>query len=167
MTFVIGDIHGEITKLKSLMKNLYSIDKKCTLIFIGDYINKGENSKKVLDYIIKLKNATFLMGNHEYYLLEYIKNGKYKDKLDLYAKGTTFKDFQLDYFTLKEKLYKPYRSFFDNLKKYLILDDYFISHAGINPKYANYDISTIQLEAFLFNRYDFFKYENLFFHPLV
>ena len=48
MTFVIGDIHGEITKLKALINNIFYLDKNPHLIFIVDYINKVENSKEVL-----------------------------------------------------------------------------------------------------------------------
>ena len=46
MKFIIGDIHGEITKLKLLVKFIKDIDDKPELIFIGDYLDKGESSKK-------------------------------------------------------------------------------------------------------------------------
>ena len=38
MKFIIGDIHGEITKLKLLVKFIKDIDDKPELIFIGDYL---------------------------------------------------------------------------------------------------------------------------------
>ncbi len=158
MIFVIGDIHGEISKLKNLVENIYNLDKKAKLVFLGDYVNKGENSKEVLSYLVKLKNTVFLMGNHEYYFLEYIKHGTYKDQLEKYAGETTFVDFGMNLSTLKEKFYLPYKSFFDNLEAYYITDKYFVSHAGVNPLYAQKDLSSIPLREFLFNRYDFFNY---------
>ena len=68
MIFVIGDIHGEILKLKKIISNILNMGKYPTLVFIGDYIDKGENSKEVLDYLLDLQtkeNCIFLWGNHE------------------------------------------------------------------------------------------------------
>jgi len=158
MTFVIGDIHGEISKLNRLILNIHSIDDSAKLIFVGDYINKGENSKSVLDYLVTLKNSVFLMGNHEYYVLEYLKNGNYVDKLKKYAGTSTFYDFDMDLSTINEKLYFPYKIFFDNLKTYYITKNYFISHSGVKPSFAKKKLNTIPLKEFLFNRYDFFNY---------
>ena len=77
MNFVIGDVHGEVTKLKSLIKLIDKNEANPSFIFIGDYIDKGENSKKLLDYLIELKSKypiIFLLGNHEYYWIKMNKN---------------------------------------------------------------------------------------------
>ncbi len=46
---------------------------------MGDYINRGPETDKVLDTLIELHetcaNAVFLMGNHEYALLDYSYSG--------------------------------------------------------------------------------------------
>jgi|SaaInlStandDraft_4_1057021.scaffolds.fasta_scaffold77000_1 serine/threonine protein phosphatase 1 len=160
MIYVVGDIHGEISKLKKLILNIYQYDKKVKLIFIGDYVNKGENSKETLDYLTTLKNSIFLMGNHEYYFLEFIKNGSYSEKLEKYAKNTTFIDFNMNLETIKVNFYLPYKSFFDKLKPYYLIDKYFIAHAGVSPKYANEPLDKIPIKEFLFNRYDFLEYQN-------
>ena len=47
MNFVIGDIHGEVTKLKSLIKLIDKNEANPSFIFIGDYIDKGEKFKKI------------------------------------------------------------------------------------------------------------------------
>jgi serine/threonine protein phosphatase 1 len=68
----IGDIHGELYKLHNLFDKL-SINKDDTLVFIGDYIDRGEHSKGVIDHLIKLSkeyNCVFLKGNHESFFLE-------------------------------------------------------------------------------------------------
>ncbi len=158
MTFVIGDIHGEITKLKRLIENIDQVDNNVKLVFLGDYVNKGENSKEVLEYLITLKNSVFLMGNHEYYFLEYLKNATYSDKLQKYAGATTFIDFKMDLNNISEKFYLPYKSFFDTLQAYYITDSYFVSHAGVSPCFATKPLEDIPLKEFLFNRYDFFNY---------
>jgi len=161
MTFVIGDIHGEITKLKNLIDNIRRVDKEVVWIFVGDYINKGEDSKAVLNYLMKLENSIFLMGNHEYYFLQYIQEGKFEKEVLKYGLKSTFEDFDMNLTTLEEKLYKPYRKFFDNLKFFYETEKYFISHAGINLDYIKHDFNTLSAEKFfMFSRYDFFNYKN-------
>lgn len=158
MRFIIGDIHGEIYKLKQLISHIQQIDKNSHLIFIGDYINKGENSKETLSFLLTLPNSIFLMGNHEYYLLEFLKNRKFKEKVLQYGEKTTFIDFNTDITNLKEKIYLPYKSFFDNLQIYYETNKYFISHAGIDTTYINSPLKAIPLEKFILNnRYEFIK----------
>jgi len=68
----IGDIHGELYKLHNLFDKL-SINKDDTLVFIGDYIDRGEHSKGVIDHLNKLSkeyNCVFLKGNHESFFRE-------------------------------------------------------------------------------------------------
>lgn len=78
-TIAIGDIHGSITELNKLLndiieKEIYTpnIDK---LIFLGDYIDRGENSRLVIRKIRELQdtydNVIALMGNHEDMAIEY------------------------------------------------------------------------------------------------
>lgn len=65
--FCISDIHGELDKLKNLFEKL-SISKKNTLVFLGDYIDRGPDSKGVIDYLLELDKkykCVFLKGNHE------------------------------------------------------------------------------------------------------
>ena len=80
-TIVIGDIHGCYDELKDLMETLEEeyeyrrgIDK---LVFLGDYIDRGNNSRLVIEFIRNLQenndNVIALMGNHEDMLLNYYK----------------------------------------------------------------------------------------------
>ena len=70
---VIGDIHGEVNKLKELLAKM---PKDKHLVFLGDYINIGRNSKQVIEELILLDDqceCTFLAGNHDLYLLAYLE----------------------------------------------------------------------------------------------
>ncbi|TAH24675.1 MAG: serine/threonine protein phosphatase [Cytophagales bacterium] len=70
--FVIGDIHGCANTLKNLILFVLPKKKDNIFYFLGDYINKGPDSKGVLDFLIELKNnytCHFLRGNHEQDLL--------------------------------------------------------------------------------------------------
>ena len=77
--FAIGDIHGCHGKLVTLLARI-PIDKRSdTLVFLGDYINRGPDSRKVVDTLLSLRadyaHVVFLRGNHEQALLEYAATG--------------------------------------------------------------------------------------------
>ena len=74
--FVLSDIHGCLKELQILIEQL-PLNNKSILVFLGDYIDRGEDSNGVLDYIIKLKRKYIviaLMGNHEKMFLDYLTN---------------------------------------------------------------------------------------------
>jgi serine/threonine protein phosphatase 1 len=69
-TFAIGDIHGETSHLFKLMACLPKLTAADTLVFVGDYIDRGPNSAQVVDYVRSLGERTpakvvCLRGNHE------------------------------------------------------------------------------------------------------
>ena len=67
-TFGIGDIHGCANTAKKLLFEEIKIDKEDELYFLGDYIDRGQRSKEVVDLILELKNENYkvnaLRGNH-------------------------------------------------------------------------------------------------------
>ncbi len=77
--FAIGDIHGCIEKLRALMDSLAVNQENDTLVFIGDYIDRGKYSKEVVDYVLALqkeyRHMVCLLGNHEKMFLRYSRDG--------------------------------------------------------------------------------------------
>lgn len=74
--FAVGDIHGCAFELNQLIKKL-PLDKNSTLIFLGDYIDRGPDSKGVIQTILELRQqyrVYTLMGNHEAMLLEFLRD---------------------------------------------------------------------------------------------
>ncbi|MFC5049787.1 metallophosphoesterase family protein [Rubritalea spongiae] len=70
MALIIGDIHGCLFQLKNLL-DFAQPSAEQTIVTLGDYIDRGENSKGVLDFLIQLKNShelVHLKGNHDAYL---------------------------------------------------------------------------------------------------
>ena len=84
--FAVGDIHGCHYKLITLLGRLPLDPDQDTLVFLGDYINRGPDSRKVLDTLISLqrryRHVIFLKGNHEQALLDYELYGE-REELDL------------------------------------------------------------------------------------
>ena len=69
-TFVVGDIHGELAHLESLLSKLPELAADDTLVFLGDYVDRGEYSRAVLEHLMTLgervaAKLVFLRGNHE------------------------------------------------------------------------------------------------------
>lgn len=129
----VGDIHGEIEKLNSLLEKL-NLKASDTIVFLGDYIDRGHNSKEVIDRLLKLSkitNCVFLKGNHEDMLLK-TRISKSEDDIThwLLSGGVTTYDNYGDYPTI----FNLHGNFFENLKPYYLTEKYLFVHAGINPK---------------------------------
>ena len=69
----VGDIHGHLDKLQGLMAQVNPTTND-RVVFLGDYIDRGTDSKGVIEYLIDFKKrfptTVFLRGNHEQMLLD-------------------------------------------------------------------------------------------------
>ncbi len=69
-TFAIGDIHGDTAQLFKLMSCFPKLTAEDTLVFVGDYVDRGPNSKGAVEFVRALPSETpakvvALRGNHE------------------------------------------------------------------------------------------------------
>lgn len=69
-TFAIGDIHGQLDHLLALLHKLPPLDAEDTLVFLGDYVDRGPESAKVVAGLRGLSEklrakVVCLRGNHE------------------------------------------------------------------------------------------------------
>lgn len=65
MNWVIGDIHGMLRPLRALVERVRLSDPSPAFFFVGDYINRGPDSKGVIDFLLSLPTARFARGNHD------------------------------------------------------------------------------------------------------
>jgi serine/threonine protein phosphatase 1 len=66
-TICVGDVHGMLDRLQTLFSKL-KIKKEDTVIFLGDYIDRGADSRGVVAFVLSLEkkcNLITLKGNHE------------------------------------------------------------------------------------------------------
>ena len=79
-TFIIPDIHGCIKTLKCLIEEHVRPVYSDTLVFLGDYIDRGPHSAATVSYLIELKQKGYsvvpIRGNHEQMLLNTLYNLK-------------------------------------------------------------------------------------------
>lgn len=79
-SFAIGDIHGDTAQLFRLLSHLPPLTEHDTLVFLGDYVDRGPNSAQVVRFLMHLPNETpakvvALRGNHEDAWLRVIDEG--------------------------------------------------------------------------------------------
>jgi len=125
--YAIGDIHGCLDPLRRLMEKI-RLSEADELVFIGDYIDRGPDSKGVIDYLLTLRGRyTFLMGNHERMFLDFLKG---KDRfLFLYNGGTE----TLESYGGVGKIPAAHLDFLNRLLLYYETDDHLFVHGGIRP----------------------------------
>ena len=150
---VISDIHGCSKTFKKLLKQV-ELTKDDQLFILGDAINKGPHSDKVLNRILKLKaqgySVFFLRGNHEQIILNTKNKALGQQKRIL----KSLKALNL----LEGKTINP--TYFELLKKsfhFIETDKHFLVHAGFNDKENTYldkkamlQIRSFEYDAILF-----------------
>ncbi len=129
----ISDIHGELNKLENVLSKI-NIKPDDVFIFMGDYIDRGPDSKGVVDRIIEQANynkCIYLIGSHEYALLHSPSDDYYKYLFDNYGGPATIRSYGSF-----NNIFRIHGDFFKNLKFYYLTDKYLFVHAGINPNYS-------------------------------
>lgn len=134
----IGDIHGCFNQFYKLIFDEVKLNKEDQLVLLGDYIDRGDQIKEVINLILQLIKDGFqiipLKGNHEELLIQAYQNSDDIPKWILNGGQNT-----LDSFGIKEIKDLPlyYIQFFRNLKPYFSKQDYLFVHAGFNDAILN------------------------------
>ena len=153
-TYAIGDIHGNLAALKVLIHKI-NPSKDDTVVFLGDYIDRGDHSKEVIDFIIDLRKETQVItirGNHEL-MIEISKVDDYKFDLwqgyggfeTMLSYGWDFKSNWVDAIPLRHWI------FFEDLLPYYENDKFIFVHASV---YKNMPMDKQPEEALYWNRFD-------------
>ena len=163
--FIVGDIHGCFDKLRALMEKIPLNTTQDQLLFIGDYIDRGQSSLDVVNYLLDIKKripgTIFLLGNHE----DMLKN--YLDGSDRFTYLLNGGQNTLDSYlskNLQSELYpipSDHMEFFKTLRLYYETEAYIFVHAGLRPgiplaEQADFDMLWIRHE-FLESDFDWGK----------
>jgi serine/threonine protein phosphatase 1 len=136
LIYAVGDIHGSYYKLTRLLKhcNGHCGPRKARFVFVGDYIDRGQHSREVVELLIELQKAKpgqicCLRGNHEDMLISVLQDG---DKaLWLYNGGDmTLRSYGV---TSADAIPGEHLSWFNALPLFESDDKRFFVHAGIRP----------------------------------
>jgi len=174
---VVGDIHGCLGKLEEMMKRLEPTPGRDQLVFLGDYIDRGENSRGVVEYLLgvreKYPDTIFLMGNHEKMFIDFLAG--VEQALFIHnGGGSTIRSYMgsmenprvvmhrgLDAVALEQMVPRGHRTFFRDLHLYFETPDFIMVHAGLRngvplQKQTADDLVWIR-EEFIYSELDFGK----------
>lgn len=156
--YAIGDVHGKASLLLQLCDKIYDDAQKhennVKIIFLGDLIDRGEDSRGVIEIILSLIDAgidvTPIIGNHEYYLLKFLKNSQDHRDWMMWGGSETLKSYGVIFTKpdntpynfdelaqqLKANIPQTHMDFYNSMPHYHEAGDYFFSHAGLRPNLA-------------------------------
>jgi serine/threonine protein phosphatase 1 len=140
--FVLGDIHGAYRALKQCLERSAFDFEADTLIFLGDVADGWPETKQCMDELLKVKNLTFIFGNHDFWTLEWMKSGVADDIW--YAQGgeATMKSYG-------NQIPKTHIALLDRSQLYFETDGRLFVHAGFEPTAP---LSAQSMSTFLWDR---------------
>lgn len=153
--FAIGDIHGCHDLLTALLDAIAEATapgrKRPLLIFLGDYVDRGPNSKSVIERLSEIRasqpEARFLCGNHEEAMLRFLSDfdsglawTNYGGRETMLSYGVTPPDDQDDLDgwrvaqqALKVAIPEAHMQFLWGLEDRVEVGDFLFVHAGVRP----------------------------------
>jgi serine/threonine protein phosphatase 1 len=186
--YAIGDVHGCCDQITALLTHLEQVEKITSedqIIFLGDYIDRGPNSKGVLDRLIKFKedfpSTVFLRGNHEDMFMGFLgMGGNYGQWYLTNGGNEVFKEYNLSHHVrdsrevggriisgltceeLRSLFPANHIAFIQFTERHLTVNDtLFFVHAGLNPKFKFENQTDEEFfwvrEPFLMNSHTFEK----------
>jgi serine/threonine protein phosphatase 1 len=154
--YAIGDIHGSLVPLRLLRDAIrehaaaHPIERNC-LIYLGDYVDRGYDSRAVIDLLVNSPLAgfeeVFLKGNHEDGMLRFLADGSnatfwiaYGGIATMFSYGVKPPDPATDEEEvlrarkeLAQRMPPAHLDFLAKLEPYRIEGDYLFVHAGVRP----------------------------------
>lgn len=165
VVWAIGDIHGRLDLLvplvDAILDDAAKIDaRRKVVIFLGDYVDRGPDSRGVLRYLVDLPTDLgiewrFLKGNHEKTMVDFLKDPTVGPRWCDYGGDATLRSYGLQVPQLKHRaegwarlsadldhrLAAKDRAFLETLELNIELADYFFVHAGARPGRALHEQS--------------------------
>ena len=182
--YVIGDVHGRCDLLDLLRDAIEADDRssggaRTTVVFLGDLVDRGADSAGVVALArewAKGRSIRFLAGNHEEMFLEsfddrevlrhFLKHGGRETVLSYGLCPTEYGRMKLD--EVQEAMHRLVpsgdRDFLAGFEDLIIVGDYVLVHAGLNPKLS---IDQQNRQDMLWIRERFLRHEDPFSHVVV
>lgn len=155
--YAIGDVHGRVDLLDRLVRKIVLDQEKCSsarkmvMVFLGDYVDRGDQTRETLEYLIRLTdaggyNVHCLLGNHEAALVDFLDgtaNGeawlKHGGLQTVASYGVNFAGADPSKGEIEglrrslEVAMGTHLCFLRGLKQFWRSGDYYFCHAGVDP----------------------------------
>jgi len=157
LLYAVGDIHGRFDLLQSLLEQIEADARgqahasKRVLVFLGDYVDRGPDSRSVIEELIVHPlqgfEAHYIKGNHEAILLDFLEDERLLRNWLVNGGQATMQSYGVDTEAFAQARAGPetwqsafaaalpqsHLRFFRNLKLSVSFGDYFFAHAGVRP----------------------------------
>ena len=158
LVYAVGDVHGRLDLLDPLIRQiaadvlLMRPERRPMLVFVGDYVDRGLESKGVIDRILALRAAggfevRTLKGNHEEAMIGFLNNAASGPEWCEYGGAQTLASYgvvqprlrgdEAEWERTREefgRLIPPsHVAFLSSLELILVVGDYAFVHAGLRP----------------------------------
>lgn len=156
LLYAVGDIHGRSDLLDDLLAKIEadaaaSGSGRRTLVFLGDYVDRGPDSRGVVEMLISGQpqgfDAYFLKGNHEAMLFDFLRGSSHLDLWLANGGDATLRSYGVDVDGLHREraaaetwreafaaaLPYSHRRFLEDLNLMVSFGDYLFVHAGVKP----------------------------------
>lgn len=159
--YAVGDIHGRADLLGGLLAQIDADRRRQadgaatpTLVFLGDYVDRGLESRRCVDLLIEASQGPFethfLKGKHDSALLDFLANPAggarwlrkggaetlFSYGVRAPANRSSARDLQHAAEALRAAMPAAHLQFFQNLKLHVRFGDYLFVHAGLKPGVA-------------------------------
>lgn len=158
VVYAVGDVHGRADLLSALLRRIgedaagLGLEVPPILVFLGDYVDRGDHSRSVVDQVIAARNegrfeVRTLKGNHEAALLAFLEDASFGPTWADYGGIQTLQSYGVapplrrsdreGWEKAREdfaaRLPPSHLDFFGNLELAITLGDYVFVHAGVRP----------------------------------
>lgn len=153
--YAIGDIHGCLFEAQKLLRRIvafndYHDDVPTYIVFLGDLVDRGPDSKGVIEHLMKFPYSfakpLFIKGNHEEMMVrglmgepellpDWLKYGGYAcaESYGLPQSELMGHDADVLEYKLRSVIPKKHVEFLDSFLDYVQFGDFLFTHAGIRP----------------------------------
>lgn len=157
--YVIGDIHGCLRPLQRLLGKIEP-QPGDEMVFIGDYIDRGPQSREVVEFLLGLPyHCVFLLGNHEKMLLDFLAG----DDHGLFLANGGVATLQ-SYGGAASNIPPAHIRFFHSLRPMYEASGHLFVHAGIRPMVP---LDKQKVDDLVWIRQEFFQFVGRFPKPVV
>ena len=123
-TFVIGDIHGAYKAMMQCFERADFDAQADRLICLGDVCDRGAEIRKVFEELCSINNLEYILGNHDYWALEWTKSGKIHDAWIFQGGRATIKNYP-------DGMPESHKMLLDNAHSYFLDEQRLFVHGGI------------------------------------
>lgn len=125
--YVVGDIHGAHKALKQCLERSEFNYQSDFLICLGDVCDGWPETRLCIDELLKIKNLTYILGNHDLWMLAWMKT-KMAEHIWVTQGGAATIASYADGIPLS------HIEFLENALPYFVIDNKLFVHAGIDPR---------------------------------